>query len=127
MRAYGLDATVKDFIWWRNFKVGNLDNPRDRYQAAAFIARLKLEMDADSALGYPIDLYGSDSRTGYVKLVEEPKLYGIYVEADKRPMFNFMTMMQGVKSEAELRRSKPVKFDELFQKAKAVLPYPRKQ
>lgn len=124
MEAYAPDGQIKDFLWWRNFKVGDFSNERARYDAATFVARLKIEMGAESAIGPAIDLYGSNSETGHVKTVDEPEVYGVYVEADKRPMFNFMTAMRGVKDEAELRRANPVEFDALFQQAKAVLPRP---
>lgn len=124
MRAYAPDGEIKDFLWWRNFKVGDLSKDRPRYDAAAFVTRLKLEMEADSAIGPAIDLHGSNSETGHVQTIDEPEVYGVYVEADKRPMFNFMTAMRGVKDEAELRRESPVEFDDAFQQAKAVLPRP---
>lgn len=127
MEAYSPDGEIKKFLWWRNFKVGDLSKEQARDDAAAFVARLKLEMGVDSAIGLPVDLYQSNSATGHVEVIaNEPEVYGVYVEADKRPMFNFMTMMHGVKTEAQLRRSKPVELDEILQKAKAVLPRPRK-
>jgi|GEM_PF-938692 len=124
MKAYDLDGQIRDFLWWRNFQV-NLNDQRGRYDAAAFITRLKLETEAESAIGLPIDLSSSNQRRNYVAVVKDPSLCGVYIEAQKRPMFNFMSMMNGVKSEKELRREKPAKFDEIFQKAETVLPYRR--
>ncbi len=122
VRAYGLDQELGDFLWWRNFK-GDLNDSTDRYNTAAFVARLRLETGAEVVIGPAIDLSGSNLRKNYVATVEESNVLGVYVEADKRPMFNFMTMMDSVRSEAELKAQKPVEFDEVFQKAKAVLPY----
>lgn len=125
MEAYAPDGQIKDFLWWRNFKAGDLNKEKARHDTAAFITRLKLEAETDSAIGPAIDLSESNSKTGKVKVIEEQEVYGVYVEAEKRPMFNFMTMMQGVKSEAELRRQKPAEFDDMFRKAEAVLPRPK--
>lgn len=125
IEAYAPDGEIRPFLWWRNLKIGDLTNERARYDAAAFVARLRLEMDADSAIGPAIDLYESNSQTEHVQIVDEPEVYGVYVEADKRPMFNFMSAMRGVKTEAELRAADPVLFDEIFQKARVVLPRPQ--
>ncbi len=127
IQGFGLDGQVKDFLLWRNSKIGDLQDEVTRYHTAAFVTRLALEMDAETAIGPAVDLGASSSKTGYVEIITEPEVYGVYVEADKRPMFNFMTMMRGVRTEEELRREKPVEFDEIFQKAKAVLPRPTKQ
>jgi O-acetyl-ADP-ribose deacetylase len=124
MKAYDLGGEVRDFLWWRNFQV-NLNNKKGRHDAASFIARLKLEADAESAIGLPVDLHSSDQRRNYVAVVEDPKLSGVYIEAQKRPMFNFMTMMNGVRSEDELRSENPGKFNELLEKAMAYLPSKR--
>jgi hypothetical protein len=126
MRAYGLDKQIRDFLWWRNFKAGNLNNEAVRYHTAAFIARLYMETEAEAAIGLPIDLYASSQSKNYVAIPKDKGIYGVYVQADKRQMFNFMTMMNGIGSEAELRRKKPVEFDRIFQQARAVLPYHRK-
>ncbi len=126
MRAYGLDKKVKDFLWWRNFKAGNLNDQTVRHDSAAFIARLYMGMEAEAAFGLPVDLSGSNQSKNYVAIPKDEGLYGVYVQADKRQMFNFMTMMQGVGSEAQLRRKSPVKFVELLQQAYAVLPFDRR-
>lgn len=125
IEAYAPDGEIRPFLWWRNFKIGDLTNERARYDAAAFVARLRLEMNSDSAIGPAIDLYESNAKTEHVQVIDEPEVYGVYVEADKRPMFNFMSAMRGVKTEAELRGVDPVLFDEIFQKARAVLPRPQ--
>lgn len=125
IEAYAPDGQVKKFLWWRNFKVGDLNKEKPRHDTAALVTRLKIETQTDSAIGPAIDLSESNSRTGKVKVVEEPDVYGVYVEAEKRPMFNFMTMMQGVKSEAELRRQNPAEFADMLKKAEAVLPRPK--
>ena len=121
VRAYDIDQELGDFLWWKNFR-SNLNNPTDRYNTAAFIARLKLETDVRAVIGPAVDLQDSNQRGDYVATVKEPNVLGIYVEADKRPMFNFMSRTDGIRSEAKLRAEKPVEFDEIFQKAKAVLP-----
>ena len=124
MEAYSADGEVKKFLWWRNRRAGNLNDQDVRHDAAAFVARLKIKTGADAAIGLPVDLYESNPKTGFVKTVDEPDLVGVYIEADERPMFNSMTSMQVVKTEGQLGHSKEVEFDEVFQKAKAVLPYP---
>ena len=126
MRAYGLDKKVKDFLWWRNFKAGNLKDQTVRHDTAAFIARLYTEMKAEAAIGLPIDLSDSNQRKNYVAIPKDEGIYGVYVQADKRQMFNFMTMMQGVRSEAELRRKDPVQFVRVLQQAYKVLPFDRR-
>ena len=50
VKSYGLDQELGDFLWWRNFK-GDLNNPTDRYNTAAFVARLKLEAGAEAVIG----------------------------------------------------------------------------
>lgn len=126
MRAYGLDEQIKDFIWWRNFKAGDLNEETARYHAAAFVTRLYMEMQAEAAIGRAIDLHASSQERNHVAIPTEPEVYGVYVQADKRQMFNFMAMMRGIKSEAQSRRKNPVEFDRIFQQARKVLPYDRK-
>lgn len=123
IEAYSPNGEVKTFLWWRNFQIGNLKG-KDRNDTAAFIARLKLERGADAAIGLPVDLSGSNSQTGHVQIPDEKGAYGVYIEAEKRPMFNFMAMLQGIKSEGQLRHSNPEKFQEIFEGALAVLPKP---
>jgi hypothetical protein len=125
MDAYGLDGQLKPFLWYRNYSLGDLTDKTDRYNAAALVARIKLEMDAEAAIGPAIDLHRSDSETGFVKQIDEPAYYGLYIEAPKRPIFNFRVAMNGIKDEAALRAESPVEFDEVFQQAKAVLPMPK--
>ena len=124
IEAYSPNGEVKTFLWWRNFQIGGLHG-KDRNDAATFIARLKLETGADAAIGLPVDLSGSNSQTGHVQIHKEKGTYGVYIETEKRPMFNFMTMLKGVKSEDELRNSNPEKFQKIFEKALAVLPRPK--
>ncbi len=126
MRAYGLDEQVKDFLWWRNFKMGDLDDETARYHTAAFVTRLYVEMEVEAAIGRAVDLHASNQSENCVAIANEPEVYGVYVQADKRQMFNFMTMMKGIKTKAQLRRKNPVEFDRIFQQAKKVLPYDRK-
>lgn len=124
VETYGTDGEIKKMLWWRNLQAGDLNNDLARYHAAAFITRLKLETQADAAIGPAIDLSGSSLKTGYVQLVEEPGVYGVYIEAERRPMFNFFTMTQGIETEKILRMAKPDEFEAIFQKAKEVLPRP---
>lgn len=126
IEAYSPSGEIKTFLWWRNFKTGNLNSKEARHDTAGFIARLKLEMGADAAIGLPVDLSGSKSETGYVQIPNKHGLYGVYIEAEKRPMFNFIAMLQGVKSEDELRNNNPEKFQKIFEKALAVLPKPKR-
>lgn len=121
IEAVATDGEMKKFLWWRNFK-GNLADPKERNDVAAFVARLKVEKEADAAIGMGVDLGASNPQTGEVKTVEEPDIIGVYIEASQRPMFNFMTMMSGLQSEAQLRRRYPEKFEEEYQKALATLP-----
>lgn len=121
VEATDYEGKTKKYLWWRNFKA-DINDDLDRYNTAAFIARLKLEMDVEATVGMPVDLGASNSSTEEAATIDEPDLIGVYVEAGKRQMFNFMTMMNGVKTEAELRQEKPVEFDEEFQRAKTLLP-----
>src|SRR3989344_1375932 len=125
MQAYGLSGQLKDFLWWRNFKAGNLNRNPTRQEVSAFITRLYLEMEAEAAIGLPIDLHSSDQSRDYVAIVKDNGVYGVYVQADKRQMFNFMTMMKGIRSEEELRRGNPAEFDRILSQAEKVLPYKR--
>ena len=126
MRAYGLDEQLKDFLWWRNFRIGNLNAGKSRHDAAAFIARIKMEMEAEAAIGLPVDLATSNRDTNYVAIPRNRGLYGVYVQVDKRQMFNFMAMMQGISSEGELKLENPSEFKRIFSQAKKVLPYHKK-
>ncbi|MEK6908729.1 MAG: hypothetical protein AABX23_01615 [Nanoarchaeota archaeon] len=123
VKAYGLSGKVEDFLWWRNFKVGNLNDERARHEAAAFIARLKIGMNTDSAFGRALDLSNCDQATGRVAASNERGLYGVYVEAEKRPLFNFMTMMNGLETEEAFRRKDSKEFERIYLQAKTVLPY----
>lgn len=126
IRAYDLDQQIRSFLWWRNFQV-DLGDEKGRHDAAAFVTRLKLETKAEAAFGLPIDLRASDSSRDYVAVVEDPSLYGVYIEAGERLMFNFRVGMEGVKTEEVLRAQHPFEFDKIFRKAEAVLPYPTKK
>lgn len=124
IEAYGTDGEVKKMLWWRNFQVGDLSNDSVRHEVAALITRLKLETEADAAIGPAIDLSGSSVKTGHVQLVDEPEVYGVYVEAEKRPMFNFSTRMNGIRTEKQLRKARPAVFQTTFDRAQEVLPRP---
>ena len=126
MRAYELDEQVKDFLWWRNFKSGDLNDETARYHTAAFVARLYMEMESEAAIGRAFDLHASNQKENLVAIANEPKVYGVYVQADKRQMFNFMTMMKGVREEAKLRAENPIEFYRISRQAQKVLPYDRK-
>ncbi len=124
MRAYGLDEKIKDFIWWNNFKVGDLNNETNRYHAAAFVARLYMEMNkAEAAIGKAVDLDASNSKRNYIAIPKNQKLCGIYIQADRRLGLNAMANMRGIETEAFFRRRDPVEFDRIFQQARKVLPY----
>lgn len=132
MQAYAADGTVKDFLLWRNFMGGDLGDEQNRRHLAAFVARMKLETDADIAIGKPVDIWSSDPIGGKVAIIGEDVLgeeglYGVYVEAPRRPMFNFMTAMRGVKDEEALRAEQPEEFERIFQGALEVLPLPEEK
>jgi hypothetical protein len=96
MKAYSMDREIKDFLWWKNFLMGDLKDDKIRTDAARVIAAIKLKMEADLAIGLPIDLEKSNSRTGYVEVIKKPHLYGVYVESKNRPMFNFMVEFENL-------------------------------
>jgi hypothetical protein len=79
-----------------------------------------------TSIGFPVDLSKSNPDTGHIEIIDEPEVYGVYVEVDERPLFSFLIGRQGLRTEEQLRRIKPVEFDEIFQKAKAVLPGPKR-
>lgn len=127
MQAFAPDGTIRDFLLWRNFQAGNLEDEQVRRDLAAFVARMKMEMDADVAIGKPVDIWSSDPESGKVvvigeDVIGEEGIYGVYVEADKRPMFNFSVAMSGVKDEEALRAEHPERFEEIFSGALGVLP-----
>ncbi len=127
MQAFASDSTIRDFLLWRNFKAGNLEDEQVRRDLAAFIARVKIEMDADVAIGKPVDIWASDPQSEKVAIIGEDIIgeegvYGVYVEADKRPMFNFSVAMRGVREEEVLRAEHPERFEEVFSGALEVLP-----
>jgi hypothetical protein len=128
MRTYAPDRQVKDFLWWNNFDLqGDLRDEKARYHAASFITRLKVEHQTDAAIGLPVDLVNCNEARNHIALVNKPNLYGVYIETPKRQMFNFMLMgVSGLKSEAQLRRSSPTEFDQIFQQAREVLPYDKR-
>ena len=126
MRAYELDEQVKDFLWWRNFESGNLNDETARYHTSAFVTRLYMEMESEVAIERAVDLHASNQSKNHVAIANEPGVYGVYVQANKRQMFNFMTIKKDIRDEAELRRKNPVEFDRIFQQAQKVLPYNRK-
>ena len=120
IEAYSPSGEVKTFLWWRNFQRD--PEGKDCNGTAALIARLKLETDADAAIGLPVDLTGSNPQTGHVQIPDKKGVYGVYIEAEKRPMFNLMVISRGVKSESKLRQENPEKFQEIFEGALALLP-----
>lgn len=123
VKAYGLSGKVEDFLWWRNVKSGSLNDEKSRHDAAAFIARLKMGMQVDSVFGHALDLGNCNQSTGKVAVAKERGVYGVYVEAQKRPMFNFMTMMNGLETEEVFRRKDSREFEKIYLQARAVLPY----
>ena len=133
MRALAFDGTEKDFLLWRNFTIGDLKDDKVRHDLAAFIARLKIEMDADAAIGKPVDIMASNSsKDGKVAVIGEDVLgeegvFGVYIEAESRPMFNFMSAMRGIRGEQELRIEQPELFERVFKGALEVLPFPEEQ
>ena len=121
IKARAPDGQIKYYVWWRNFKVGNLSDEGVRHYVAVFIASQKLERGADLTVGLPIDEINSDLE--HVAVVKEAGLCGFYVEADKRELFNFMSMMHVTAKEAQLRSQREREFDEVFQRVKASLPF----
>ena len=116
-----MDKKIKDFVWWRNSEIGDLNDETARNHASAFITRLKLEMNIESAIGLPIDLDESNQKTNYIAIPKISGLYGIYIEPDKK--INLSDVLTKVKSESYLKKQKPIEFNEIFNKANAVLPY----
>ena len=119
MKAYSTEREIKDFLWWKNLLIGDLNDDKIRTDAAKLIAAVKLKRGADMAVGLPIDLGKSSSRTGYVEIIKEPHLYGLYVESKSRPMFNLMVSLENLPEAAREEGFYP-----MVRKAKEVLPYP---
>ena len=126
MKSYGIDEQVKKFLWWRNFEPGDLNDKTARHHAAAFVARLYMEMKVETAIGKAVDLNASNQSKNHVALINKPKFYGVYVQEDKRDMFNFYFAFKVIRTEAELRKENPIEFNRIFQQAQKVLPYDRK-
>ncbi len=124
IKAYSIDGNIKEFHWFKNYDMGNLIDEESRHEAAAFIARIKLEINAESAIGQPVDLQKSDPKTGHVDILKNPVAWGLYIEKEDRPYFNEEMRFKGVETEEELRRLKPLEFAKIFQKTEKVLPYP---
>jgi hypothetical protein len=120
--GFSPEKELKDFIWWRNFKAGDLSKEEDWSEVAALIARIKLETGADAAVGLAVDLANCDSEYEAVDTYKEDGVLGVYIEAPKRAMFNFMVMMQGIKSEEQLRAKRPDEFERVYRQALEVLP-----
>lgn len=122
IEAYSPNGEVKTFLWWRNMLVGDLNGKKDRYDAAVYIARLKLGSNTDAAIGLPIDPPGSNPQTGHIQILSEKGIYGLYIETERKPTFAIATMILGVMSELELSIDDPENFNEIIEKALAVLP-----
>jgi hypothetical protein len=122
MKAFALDGTVKDFLWFMNARIPGLNEPEARQETAEFIASVKLQHDTDIAVGRAVDVSGSDPVTQHVKLLDKPAIYGYYVEAEQRFVFSFRIMRAGVETAETLHRQQPEQFEHLFQGALDVLP-----
>ncbi len=122
--GYAPDGQMKAFLWFSNADFGDLTDEDKRHDAAALIARLKLGMHVDAAVGPAVDLDRSDRDTGHVAGVDMPGVYGVYIEAGKRGLFGMRLSMDGLHKEKWFRRKKPNKFEAAFQAALAVLPVP---
>lgn len=123
-----IDGVVKDFLWWKNFE-SDCFSDEGRTEVARFIARLKLGKNIDSVVGMPVDLYQSTKRNKIV-VVREPNIYGVYVEAARRPGMSFFSAMGTIPDEESLQRrlgmgGYPLLFEETVLKAKQALPYLR--
>jgi hypothetical protein len=89
---------------------------------AAFVARLKIQRGTDAAFGPAINLSKCNEKTNYIEIINEPNAYGTYIESGQRAGFNFYIEVDGLKGEKYWRETEPFKFEDLYQKARAVLP-----
>lgn len=124
MSAYDIHGKIRDFIWWRNFPLGDLNDEDVRDQAAALVARFKAGLGVDIAIGPPVDLSGNRRRRSNVQTSNNKGLNGVYVEPGERNVISTRLFVRGLRSEDELRQARPGDFALTLRKARAVLPRP---
>ncbi len=115
VRAHSPEGGVGDYLWWGNYQVGDFRDEGARRHLAEFIAGL----DAEIVVGKPIDIYGCDPSQGTVAVLERPDQVGLYVERDKRLMWNFFHSTGGTELILD-----PGALQERVEKILAVMPRP---
>ena len=120
IEAYTLGGNIQTFFWLENRSTGGIKGIEDKtHSLAAFVARVKLVTGTDVAIGLPIDEDKSDPMTGHVEIKETDDCFGIYTSSKMRILPPLLT---DIGTEAQLRHKYPLKFEEFYQKARAVLP-----
>jgi len=85
IEGHSVDGDVKTFIWWQNLRLpDSLQEPIARAKVADVLAKLKLEHDADGAVGPAVDLSESNVGSGRIKIFPDVDAVGVYVEKGKR-------------------------------------------
>ncbi len=87
--AESLDGDKKKFIWAYNVSRGNLKTGNGRLRFAELIAVKKLNQGMELSIGPAVDDTKSDSKNDRVEVITKPGQYGIYVEEESRPGYNF--------------------------------------
>ncbi len=121
VETFSSDGEIRRFFFWRNFHL-DLSFQAGVHDAAAFIARLKLEKGVDSAVGPAINITDSDPRVNYVALKEEHGLIGVYIREDQGVLFDFSSDINKIRSEQELKDMFPDRFEEEYVRAAIFLP-----
>src|SRR3989338_4461289 len=124
IKGYSLDKEVKNFLWWQNFQ-GDLSKQEDRRDIATLVVRIKCNLGIDAAVGLPLDLNHGSIKKEEITILYHPYVYGVYIEAARRPMFTFRADIPDENETREKlqRAGRPSAFDKLLQKALEVLPY----
>lgn len=122
-----IDGKEGTYLWFGNFHGRSPTDEDHRDMIGRFLTRLMISNRAEFVVGPAINVKQCDESTGKISTLSRwrySSVYGYYVEAPKRAMFN---MRFSIDSEEELRTrllksGEPEYFDILFKKFKTSLP-----
>lgn len=116
-----LDGDRKKFLWAENLRGINLRNPAHVARLAKIITVKKLANDVEITIGPAINLELSDVANGKAEVIQKRGWYGLYVEEESRPGYNFFDLVGPKLSPVDVRRRNPVQFEKVYSRAWALL------
>lgn len=127
VQTNSIDNTIKDFFWWRNFEFGDLNNYDSRNEAVSFLTSLYFRMGVEATIGKAINILKSNPEKNIIKTMNEPDIYGVYIQSNKRRLFEFKFLKEiedyGKIDESAIKLIEPDYFNEIYEKFHKILPY----